>query len=255
MKNNTLPRKFLSYVFTFLFITLILYVTSGYWHELENIRKINTLSLFTLSVLFFITITVNGFNLKLFIEILGVKLIFREWLGIECVRAFANYLPMSAGIAYSATYLKYKNDLPVSKYISFLAGSTLIMLLTFGCWGIILLVIRYLFLSDFNPILLSTCVSFVLVGVISLWMPLPSIENTNRIIRWIENARSGWQLIRSNRLLLIKVMSLQTLSVLLFSTRLFIIFQSLSYDIDMIAVILIAVMSMLIRLGIKAKSS
>ena len=213
MPDSTARKRALSYLVTAALIGLVLVFTRRQWSEFANIRRISLPAIGWLSVLFVATAACNGYSLKLFAAAFGVRLRAGEWFGLECVRAFVNYLPLSAGLAYSAAYLKTKNNLPVTKYVSLSAGSTLLMLLGFGGWGTLLLAAQYAASGELNIILLGVSLAFVAAGLGALLVPLLAAAPNRRLFKWIMRIRDGGALIRGRGLLPVELLARQMLHV------------------------------------------
>jgi uncharacterized membrane protein YbhN (UPF0104 family) len=235
------------YVFTLIFIGLILVFSRSQWKEYANISQVSVSTVFWLSALFILMQITVGYMLKIFVEVFNIRLGIVEWFGLVSVQSFANYLPFSAGVAHNAAYLKLKNDLPLTKYASLFSASTILMFLTFGIWGMLLLLVRQLIWGNSNITLLCFSLFFTFIGVGFLLLPMPRITRKNRVCNWIESIRDGWELIKKSNLLLIKVVLLQTLVLIILSVRFFIIFRDLGYDFGIIGIVILTIMTTLIR--------
>ncbi len=242
-----LNNKLFSYAFTLVLMGAILLSSRSHWSEFADIRVISPGAIGWLSILFIATSLVNGYRLKIFAQAFGVTLPFTEWYGLECVRAFANYLPLSAGLAHNAAYLKAKNNLPVTKYVSLTAGSTILMLLSFGGWGVLLLGGGRLLTGNLNWAMMGLSAFFIAAAVAALAVPLPGLQSENRIMRQLTSVRDGWALIRADKRLLAKVLLLQTLILVFLSTRFYIIFKEIAAPLGFVGVVVLTIMTTLIR--------
>jgi uncharacterized membrane protein YbhN (UPF0104 family) len=84
-----------------------------------------------------LTLALRALIHRLLFGSLGVVAPLRDWFAVVTVNSFANYLPLSAGLAAKAFYLKRVHAMP---YRQFAVGQTVLLLLvvaTHGCVGLI----------------------------------------------------------------------------------------------------------------------
>lgn len=247
MVKNKNFKRIISYFVTVLFITLILYLTRNQWNEFRKIIELNFRVIVLLSILFLLMQVLNGYILKLILDIFGIKLKFSEWFGLVSVEAFGNYLPLNAGSVYNAIYLKYKEELPLSQFMSCMIGQTVIMVLTYGIISIFLLIIRFFMNYNFNLIMFAISAAFVLFGLAVLILNVPEINSSSRILSWIKSVHNGYNLIKTHKTLIIKIIILQTITLIILSLRYVVVFNEFRYKIDIFAIIIITIMTSVIR--------
>ncbi|MHC4461808.1 MAG: hypothetical protein ACYS6W_02840 [Planctomycetota bacterium] len=97
------------YIFTLIFIGLILVFSRNQWKEYANISQVSVSTIFWLSALFILMQITVGYMLKIFVEVFNIRLGIVEWFGLVSVQSFANYLPFSAGVAHNAACKTVKN--------------------------------------------------------------------------------------------------------------------------------------------------
>jgi uncharacterized membrane protein YbhN (UPF0104 family) len=93
-------------------------------------------TLLTLIGLVVLTLALRALIHQLLFGRLGVAAPLRDWFAVVTVNSFANYLPLSAGLAAKAFYLKRVHAMP---YRRFAIGQTALLLLvvaTHGCVGL-----------------------------------------------------------------------------------------------------------------------
>jgi uncharacterized membrane protein YbhN (UPF0104 family) len=236
-----------SYAITLATIGLTLWLTRDQWHQFKNITQVSPPTIVWLSVLLLFIEIANGYTLKLILETFGIKLKVVEWLGLDFMRAFGNYLPLNAGIVSNAAYLKYKKELPITKFMSYLIGNMLIMIGTYGGLSVILLLLRYLATNRLNLPILLVSLGFFITTVIIMSVKMEEISYDNKIINWLKSAHDGWCLIKQQKSLVVKVIILQIIIIILLSLRYWVVFKELEYSMDIYALVVLTVMTTIVR--------
>ena len=250
MKIIQIAKKVGPYLLALLLILLILYISRGQLTKFVKIKNISALSAVWISLLFVVNQIINGYRLKIFMGLFDVKLSFAEWFGLISVQSFGNYLPLSGGLISNMAYLKAKKKLPVSKYVSYLAGDMVIKLLAYGIIGLMLFFVGSIINYDFNPIISITLLSFVIFSLICIFIS-PSIkQSSNLIINWIYQIHNGWNQIRTNNQVIIKSVLTHLIILITISLQYNIIFKELDHNIPIIPIIILTIMSNVIRVAV-----
>ena len=240
-------RNLISYLATLAVIGVILFLTRNQWPQFLKVTQISFKTIIWLSILLILIEVCNGYKLKLLVKPFNVTLTSMEWLGLDFVRAFGNYLPLSAGVVTNAAYLKYRKDLDIAKFVSCMLGNTVIMIGTYGILNILLLLFRFLTHNVFNWLLFFVAVAFVFFAFVIIFIKVDDIKYDNRVVKSLKRVYEGWILIKDQRDLLFKIVILQIIIIFFLALRYKIVFQELAYTIDMPAVIVLAVMTTVIR--------
>ena len=80
------------------------------------------------------------------------------------------------------------------------------------------------------------------------WLPLNRIPIPNILLKWVNQALEGWTLISKNPILVLKLLVLQTATMLLLAGRYWMAFHMVSQDVTISQVILFASASVLTQL-------
>ena len=244
--KKTLSNKIIQYLLTILFIGLILFFSRTQWKDFSIIKEVSLWSVFWLSILFIIMQVIQSYILKEFVKIFDVKLRLIDCFGLVCMRSFVNYLPLNAGIIYTGTHLKFKNNLYITKYISITAAGTVLMFFTAGILGTILLLIKYFIERQLSLYLFIFNILFIIFGIVVFYFPNFNIQKKNRVFNWIASINEGIITIKnSGKLVIITLLTLSTFVVL--SLRFYILFKDLGYGLDIIEVTILTIMTTLIR--------
>jgi uncharacterized protein (TIRG00374 family) len=250
VKNRVLVKlwgKYILYAAIILLIFSIIYLNKEHLSEFKKIKNISILSILYISILFIVGQVVNGYRLKIFIEVFGVKLNFIEWFGLICIQSFGNYLPFNAGILSNVTYLKVKKKVPISKYVSFFAGDTVIKLLVFGIIGTLLLLWITLTTNKVNYMLFLVLFSFIFFGVICIFLPMTKKVSNNRFINWLIKIHRGWDQIKKSRSVLVKSVITHIILLMLITMQFSIIFNELGNNINIFYIFILTIMTNVIR--------
>jgi len=228
-------------------IALLLWNTKGTWYQAGGLSKLSLQSIAWLSILLFLTMFVQGYTSKLFFQLLHFRIPFIDCLGMEFTRAFFNHLPFSGGTVFNAAYLKTRKDFPISSYASYFTGSLVIMYMVFGIMGCSLLLLHFFRGGGIQGILLILMCVCVIAGLVFTLLPISRIFENYKLPAFIDRIIKGWELIKSNRLFLVKIILLQSLSMSIFTIRLLIIYQQLNIKTAIIPVFITALLVFLLQ--------
>ncbi len=240
-------KKFIPFIATFSIVIFIFWITYDDWYQFKNITTVSVITIFWLSILLISIEILNGYKVNVLLKPFGIKLKIIEWIGLDFIRAFGNYLPFSAGIVSNSVYLKYKKNLPLTKFFGHIVGSIVIMLFTYGILNVFFLLIRYLVYNDLNITLFTTSLTFVVIAIVMMSTRVRKIESNNKIINWLKDIHNSWCLIKEQKGLVFKITVLQTLIITCLALRYAVVFQELRYDIDIFAIFILTVMTTVIR--------
>ena len=245
-RSKTLNRV-ISYVTTLGFVSLVLYFSKDQWYQVKNLSTVNVVTVFWLSILSLLIEVINGYRLKVIVRIFGTELKAVEWFGLNFVQALGNYLPFNAGVVSNAVYLKHRKKLPVTQFLSYTIGSTVILMGTYGVLSTLLLLIRYSMNHDLSRSLFLVSIGVGIFGMVVTQIRIPEIMSNSRIFGWIISIEKGWRSITVQRDLVLKIIVLHTINLVLLSLRYVVVFYTLPYEIDILAIIVLTSMTTLIR--------
>lgn len=156
-----------------------------------------------------------------------------------------NYLPIRAGTAFRAHYLKHRLDLPYARFGSFLLVNTVLMFATASILGS-LTVIAYYDLGTRESALLATVLAVLgVAGLGSLRLPAPPVDGASWWRRRFGDFVAGRNLILESRTVLAYLFLAHSILFILASLRLFGGFLSLQYDVTLSASLLLGAVSIL----------
>jgi len=160
------------------------------------------LSMVLLRLLF---VALNGYYLKLFAQIFDVQLHVREWFGLAFITTMGNYLtPLSGGMVARATYLKVRHALPYTQFLSLLTASYLIIFWVAGVLGLVV-AWQLKAVEQGRDIVVIFFVAMITAVSILFFLPPFHLPERWRLLRLFNAAMDGWQRIRTDRTLLIKL--------------------------------------------------
>ncbi len=218
--HNLTKRKFnigqVLSVLVFIAVTCIigLYLKSNdeLLHPILNISLVNAIWLIVLTVMF---IGTNGLFLKAFATKFSIKLRFIEWFGLAMITAMGNYLiPFSGGLIARATYLKHRHAFPYAKFITLITANYLVVFWVVGMTGALTMIIFYNSSRFFWQItLFFVTVVMAISGLVML--RTVKIPGNNRLAKLINTALDGWDLIKNDNSLLIKLIIYSLINIIL----------------------------------------
>jgi len=241
MKKNV--KHYLS-----IFLLLAIFAAIGYYfyhnrdlfQNLENIKFEQALILILLRLLFFGT---NGLFLKEFAFVHNIKLRFIEWFGLPIVTTMGNHLtPLSGGMVIRAAYLKYKHHFPYSKFTTLLGATYLTGFWVAGLLGVLITIP----LTQEQPEMwYATTVFGLIVFGTSLLFVLPTFQLPwqNRFVGFFNRVLTGWNFIRHDKVLLLKLLIITLISALINGASYWLAYQALGVTIPFHKALLVSLVT------------
>lgn len=231
-------------------VGLIVLFTVDQWAGFgQKIKQISPDAIIYISLLFICSQIINGYMLKVYIQVFGIKLLFKEWFGLISLQSFGNYLPLSAGLASNIAYLKVQKKLPVSDYISYVGGDTVLKFLTFGIIGILVSLFYLVSGSEVDFRILIIFCGLVIIALIIIWVKIPKQAPQYKILKLLLSIHNGWEQIKSNKAVVIKSISAHTLMLAIIGLQFRIIFDQLGYEVGFLPIILLTILTNVIRVA------
>ena len=179
---------------------------------------------------------------------LGADISQSEGFFLTAASTLANQLPISGGIVTRGFYLKQKYDLSYAKYFSAMLALFFCSVAVYGILGLAILVYWVIFERiSVSPILF---IGFggMAAGLLIFLFPFHAVRIPNALLKWVQQALDGWLLISKNPVLVVKLLILQTSSMLLMAARYWLAFHMVSQNVTISQVTLFAAASVLTQL-------
>ena len=235
-----MSRK-ISVVILLAIITLIVIYVAWRREEFELIKHLEKRFLFHQSILTVLVICVNGYITKIFLALFDIEIKPKEWFGLAVLTAMGNYVtPFRGGMALKGIYLKRRLEFPYSTFASTMAASYILSFLCAGILGTatLILILKLYGTIQWTLLVFFCAASATMMGIIML---SPTIENSqNRFTLILKNTFDGWNRIKGNTALVIKVSSLIVLNYVIISARLYYGYRMLQVDLGILPVFLVS---------------
>lgn len=180
-----------------------------------------------------------GLKTKKILEVLNIKLPFKEWFGMSVVNNFYNYLAPKSGTAAIGIYLKSRYRLDYHKYLGVLITTALITILTSGIVGFIFSLYSCLPRISSTAVFLIMFTGMILGPMVLFIMPrlrLPEKGFFEKVNEFFE----GWDILRKDikTILIVAVMDMLIISSI--ALRYMILFRIFSVQASFASCVLIA---------------
>jgi len=218
--HNSTKRKFktgqvlsiLVFVAVACIIGLYLKSNDDLLRPILNISLVNALWLITLTVML---IAMNGLFLKVFAAKFGIGLYFWEWFGLAMITTMGNYLtPLSGGLVARATYLKHRHAFPYAKFLTLITANYLVVFWVVGITGILTILVFWNSSRFFWQITLFF-VSVVIAVSALVMIRTAKMPGNNRLTKLLNTALDGWDLIKNDKSLLVKLIIYSLINIIL----------------------------------------
>lgn len=235
-----------------IFISVVLFIIIFIRDHLIEFRQLNNIKYVTLvwlSILFFLIQILYSYQYGLLLKNFGINLRMLTLYKLVSLRAYYNYLPFSAGTVHNAVFLKNRTNMPITSFVSLIAGSTFLMIFSYGIIGLIILTYHYLNQNIFSLDLFIILMVIVIFGVLLLLIPIPEIQSDKRIFKWLSNIQTGLNTIKKNKSELIKIICVHIIVLMIFSLRYWILFHDLNVPVNLAEIMIITIIASVLRLN------
>lgn len=234
-----------SWYASILFIGLCLLIAFYIARNLDAFRSIISVRwhyILLLLILRVLLLLITGYQRKILYNLFDVHLLPREWFGLAAISAMANLImPMQAGLATTAAYLKKRHDFPLSRFASVgVALGTLSM----GIVSAIGVGATFLYTLRGGTGAGKLAILFILVlasalGV--LLLPTMGHAQRNRLECFLNNAGMGMEMIRCSRATIWFISILQVLMFFTVAAALYTSLRALSLDASFLAAVFLGI--------------
>ncbi len=201
--------------------------------------RVSMLSLAGLFLIQCLFNAVSGLVLRELSLFFGVRLNGTEWYGLPAATTMGNYLtPASGGLVARAVYLKQRYGMSYPRFLTLLSSGYLINFLVISAVGFFIVIGKYRHDMHVLPLaffFLAVCTVILFL----LHRPVPLPDGEGRIRRILRDVVGGWTLMKSNPVLLGKLILLTLANILLGSSSLWLAFDALGYPIPGLDAILL----------------
>lgn len=225
-------------------LTGILTVWLAYFavNQWDKFTILFSLSPYQVAVLFLVGVMsslIGGLTRKLTASRLGVKLSFLDWYGVTMFgNLLSLVLPARGELLFSAYYLRQKCGLSLTRFGSIAYGSTIVVLGVLCLQSIFGLghmwYTRDIWFPEIFGIVMATTV--VIFGL--AYLPLGFVKGESLLSKTIRLFLEGWQIIRSDRRVMAKLIALSFTGSMIFAVNTYLSYRYLGFEIDMGAIML-----------------
>ena len=200
-------KKKLSFGVLALFIGWTVYYVRSHFDEFKIIFNLSLPSIVVLSVLVISDSAVSGLFTKEILQYDKIRLSFREWYGLSVISIFWNIvLPFRGGAGVRAVYLKKMYHFSYPSFVATLAALYFITFFVNSIIGVFCILALYygtkLLLA---PLLLFFIVTLFVITFFMFFTPTIKSSCNNYYLGKLKQALDSWNIIRSNRVLLLRL--------------------------------------------------
>ena len=234
-------------------VSLVAVAALGTWYlaqHLDDFKKILEIDFFSfamLSGLVIFALWLSGLTIIAIVPIFGARLSMWEGFGLSAVNTMANFYFTKAGLAAKGLYLKKMHDFPYTSYVSIVAGTGVIMVLTNGLVGLV----SYAFFLQHSSFRYEILLAFAIItfgGVAPFLLPRLSWNPRNRLFERLRRVVDGWEQIKAHRQVVLVIIVIDVLYVIVGAFRLWVSYRALGYPVDLLSCIVISPISTLTML-------
>jgi len=229
-KKNKKIRKIISWTLTILaviFFSWYLYDNRDIFVHLKRIRSVDILLIALLQP---INIVINGIINKWIIDSIDQKIAPLDAIMLQFANNFVNRFISQGGTVYRSAYLKMQYDFPISKFLASIGGIYIIGIMANASIGI-LLMLFFLVRDRIFSIVMFVVFAALLLYMIILLVLKPKIKSDRWLWKKLNQVIEGWNRIKGNRVLFLKIFLFSAVSLLNSSIIVYIAYHALDVDI------------------------
>ena len=235
-----------------IYSVVLLAIIAGFFfyvrHHLDEFERISSLSFIdfaVISCLVMATMFLNGLIIKVLVEFFGIKMRASEWFGLAVVNTLGNYMPLKVGFVLRAAYLKKAHNFPYTTFISSMGVASVIVILSSGLIGMVGMAAMYFIFDTFSPVLFVLC-ALIFLGALFLIIFSPVVRSSkNKFMRRISNVIEGWNSVKKDRKLLLKLFCINILAIFVYALRVYYASFALGYNFSFLYALLIGIPALL----------
>lgn len=220
--------------------------------NLDRYRELSSFSWLQFAALFALVIAAtlgNGLTNYYLYRGLGTTTItVGESVGLAVIVTLTNLLPFSAGLIAKGVYLKHNHSLAYTSFLSASAALFVLFISNEGLIGIVSLGFIILKQRIAVPNLLLLGFAGMMLSLSLFWIPLERIPYPHRWQGYVQRLEEGWLILRHQRALLVRLMAINTITILIYAMRLWIVFRGLSQDVTLAQCLVFSAASILTQL-------
>mgnify|MGYP001188766396 CR=1 FL=1 len=230
-KRHTKIRKIISWTLTVLAIGFFI------WYLLNNreiftlLKEIRLLEILLIAVLQPVNIILSGLINKWIIDNIDQEIASIDSIMLQFANNFVNRFVSQGGAVYRSAYLKMQYNLPISKFLASIGGVYIIGIMANAALGLIMVLFFLLTKGIFNIYMLLVFAG-LLIAMGFLMIIKPEINSNRWFWKKLNQVVRGWDQIRSNKVLFLKIFFFSALSLINSSIIVFIAYRALDTNIQ-----------------------
>lgn len=232
--------KILKFLLFFVLLAFIYYFSPDILNLIKDIKNISLTDFIILSALCIANQILLGLEIKILCKSFDIHLSFIECVGLSSVRSIANYLPLGAGVASNAIYLKKQKKLSFAHYTSSLSVSLVLMIMTASFMGFLTSFYMIFKQNFFRIELLMLFFLVFTASLIIMLFKIPLAKSDNYVMRFLKNFQNGYEFLKNDKKTIKKLLFLKIAILLLLILKMKILFISINYQIHFGVIILIS---------------
>lgn len=250
MKNplNNHTKKIFSAIFTILTIGVLGLVVFQNFDRIVQLFRLSLATALLLAGLVVIMTALNGTINFLLYRRLNVPIPYFKSFGLAAVNSLANQLPFAGGLIAKGVYLKRRYNLDFVKYLSATGALFICFFATNGFVGLIGLLYLSLTGSSQIPVVFILGFTIMVSSVLILFVPAKIDFLPERWQEFLVKAKDGWSVIRTDKVLIYRMIAVQIVSILVMSVRFWFAFRVLAIETSILQCILFSTATILTRL-------
>ncbi|MFT6835176.1 MAG: hypothetical protein ACJA0H_001211 [Francisellaceae bacterium] len=223
------------------------------YDDFLNLLSFNPLLIFATSLVYSMTIIINGYALKLLILPFNIKINLVESIKVSVISTAGNFFTSSGGgMGLRAVYLKKKFSLAYTDYLSVLAGNYVLVFIVSSLIGILSLLWLDVEKGTYFYIILIFFLALLLVGFIVIFLAMAELANgfigyckIKKLSAKFKIVKAGLRSIFKEPILVVRLIAVTLLNFLMSFLVTYLIIKMLDINLSLPSISLLTVLASL----------
>ena len=238
-----MPKK-IKFIVRLLLVIIAVAISSYYifnhLNEFKKIFQLNWYEFIILSVITIASLASNGLLYKILLRHFNIDLKFKEWFGLTALHTYSNYLFIRGGLFIRGIYLKKFHRLSYTNFIVIFGFMSIIQIFCISLFSVFAMLFKYFISNIFNIYLFIFFALLALVSLIPFLLSEKLLKFLTKRSRHLLLATNEWLKIRKRMNLMVPLAFFIIIYILLFSLRIFLIYNMLFEPIQFSSAIIMA---------------
>lgn len=249
--RKLINRRNISILFVAAMLIWVVRYISLNLNDFKDIKLLDWHDIIILFIFVLLGIFIRGLFNKVLLQSFDLELKFKHWFGVTVITALGNYIFPFGGVGLRATYLKKFHSFSYTFFVSTLMALYVIQFFIYSLVGLACLLFLYFKAGSLHSGLFVFFLLIIILCAVFIAFSSERPAHKNKLLNYISKAVNGWNRLKKDRILLLKLFNLLVARLIVSSLILYFAFLAFDYRIGIPEVVLttcLVIFSTLLRI-------